>query len=81
MKIAGRIVFFMISSGYQPLSAKVATQPVRLFYRAFSDELNWGYRELMTLDELSAHLTRAGYRIEASFTLTAHNVVACRSIP
>ena len=27
LKIAGRIVFFMISSGYQPLSAKVATQP------------------------------------------------------
>ena len=28
LKIAGRIVFFMISSGYPPLSAKVATQPV-----------------------------------------------------
>ena len=27
LKIAGRIVFFMISSGYQPPSAKVATQP------------------------------------------------------
>ena len=26
LKIAGRIVFFMIASGYQPLSAKVATQ-------------------------------------------------------
>ena len=27
LKIAGRIAFFMISSAYQPLSAKVATQP------------------------------------------------------
>ena len=27
LKIAGRIVSFMISSGYQPPSAKVATQP------------------------------------------------------
>ena len=28
LKIAGRIVFFMISSGYQPPLAKVATQPI-----------------------------------------------------
>ena len=27
LKIAGRIIFFMISSSYQPPSAKVATQP------------------------------------------------------
>ena len=27
LKIAGRIVFFMIFSSYQPPSAKVATQP------------------------------------------------------
>ena len=27
LKIAGRIAFFMISSGYQPPLAKVATQP------------------------------------------------------
>ena len=30
LKIAGRIAFFMISSAYQPLSAKVATQPARI---------------------------------------------------
>ena len=29
LKIAGRIVFFMITSGYPPPSAKVATQPSR----------------------------------------------------
>ena len=29
LKIAGRVVFFMISSGYQSPSAKVATQPFR----------------------------------------------------
>ena len=28
LKIAGRIAFFMISSGYQPPLAKVATQPI-----------------------------------------------------
>ena len=72
---------FLKPGGLQISSCPRDCLAVRLFYRAFSDELNWGYRELMTLDELSAHLTRAGYRIEASFTLTAHNVVACRSIP
>ena len=31
LKIAGRIVFFMASSGYKPAAAKVATQPMRGF--------------------------------------------------
>lgn len=71
---------FLNPGGLQISSCPRDCLAVRLFYRAFSDELNWGYRELMTLDELSAHLTKAGYRVEAGFTLTAHNVVASRSI-
>ena len=51
---------------------------VRLFYRAFADELNVGYRELMTLDELGAQLERAGCRLEDRLALPAHNVVAYR---
>ena len=71
---------FLKPGGLQISSCPRDCLAVRLFYRAFSDELNWGYRELMTLDELSAHLTNSGYRIEAGFTLTAHNVLASRSI-
>ncbi len=51
---------------------------VRLFYRAFAEELNLGYRELMTLDELAFHVERSGCRIEASERLAAHNIVAYR---
>ena len=51
---------------------------VRLFYRAFSDELNLGYRELMSLGELSAHLEGAGCHVEDRFRLAAHNVVTWR---
>ncbi len=51
---------------------------VRLFYRAFSDELNLGYRELMSLSELSAHLEGAGCHVEDRFRLAAHNVVTWR---
>lgn len=71
---------FLKPGGLQISSCPRNRLAVRLFYRAFSDELNWGYRELMDLDELSGHLARAGYRIEDTFTLTAHNVVACRRV-
>ena len=36
LKIAGRIVFFMIASGYQAPSAKVATEPSCAFSRRFA---------------------------------------------
>ena len=37
VKIAGRIAFFMISSGYQPPSPKVATQPLKGGYDVPTD--------------------------------------------
>jgi hypothetical protein len=52
---------------------------VRLFYRAFADELNFGYRELMSLKELRAHVARGGCRVEAAYRLPAHNIVVYRS--
>ncbi len=51
---------------------------VRLFYRAFADELNTGYRELMTLPELTDRIESAGGTIETQLTLPAHNIVAYR---
>ena len=52
---------------------------VRLFYRAFADELNAGYRELMTLTELVERIEGAGGVVESQLTLPAHNIVAYRS--
>lgn len=69
---------FLKPGGLQICSCPRDRLTVRLFYRAFADELNVGYRELMTLGELGAHLERAGCRLEARLALPAHNVVAYR---
>ena len=70
---------FLRPSGVQICSCPRDRLAVRLFYRAFADELNFGYRELMSLNELSSHVERGGYRIEARHRLAAHNIVAYRS--
>ncbi len=72
---------FLRPSGLQICSCPRNRLGVRLFYRAFAEELNVGYRELMTLGELVALLQRAGCRIEDQYTLAAHNVVTYRRGP
>ena len=79
LALVRRIREFLRPGGLQICSCPRNRLSVRLFYRAFADELNVGYRELMTLDELVAHLERADCRIERRFRLAAHNVVAYRA--
>lgn len=69
---------FLKPSALQICSCPRDHLAVRLFYYAFAEELNMGYRELMTLDELVAVLQRAGCQIEDQHTLAAHNVVTYR---
>lgn len=69
---------FLKPNGIQISSCPRDCVSVRAFYRAFADELNFGYRELMTRRELTGHLQHAGYRVEESFTLAGHHVVASR---
>ena len=69
---------FLKPGGLQICSCPRDRLTVRLFYRAFADELNVGYRELMTLGELGTHLERAGCCLEDRLALPAHNVVAYR---
>lgn len=80
LALVRRIRQFLRPGGLQICSCPRDRPTVRLFYRAFADELNFGYRELMTLKELVAHLERAGCQIERKFRLAAHNVVAYRSL-
>ena len=70
---------FLKPGGLQICSCPRDRLAVRLFYRAFADELNVGYRELMTLKELTERIERAGGMIESQLMLPAHNVVAYRS--
>ena len=69
---------FLRPQGVQISSCPRDRLAVRLFYRAFSEELNFGYRELMTLGELSAHVERSGCQIEFRHRLPAHNIVVYR---
>ncbi len=72
---------FLKPSGLQISSCPRNRLVVRLFYRAFSDELNLGYRELMSLGELGAHLEAAGCHVGDRFKLAAHNVVTWKNAP
>ena len=69
---------FLKPGGLQICSCPRDRLAVRLFYRAFADELNVGYRELMTLSELAERIESAGGVIESRLTLPAHNIVAYR---
>ena len=69
---------FLKPDGIQISSAPRDRLAVRLFYRAFADELNVGYRELMTLRELTERIESAGAVVEDRVTLPAHNIVAYR---
>ena len=69
---------FLKPGGLQISSSPRDRLTVRLFYRAFADELNTGYRELMTLPELAERIEAAGGVIEHRVTLPAHNIVAYR---
>lgn len=69
---------FLSPDGVQICACPRDRLAVRLFYRAFSDELNFGHRELMTLKELAAHVETSGCRIETTHRLPAHNIVVYR---
>jgi len=69
---------FLKDDGLQISSCPRNTLAVRLFYRAFADELNFGYRELIKASQLKSHLEKAGFQVEKTFTLPAHNIVASR---
>lgn len=69
---------FLREDGIEISSCPRDTYAVRYFYWLFRDELNFGYRELMTLREFVAQLERGGYEVVATAKLPAHNVAAAR---
>ncbi len=70
---------FLKPGGLQLSSCPRNSLGVRLFYHAFRDEMNFGYRELMSLKEFRVHLEAGGYEILHMGTLPAHNIVVSRS--
>lgn len=58
---------FLRDDGVQISAVPRNTPGTRLFYWAFRDELNFGYRELMSPREHRAVLTRGGYEVLRTF--------------
>lgn len=69
---------FIKNGGVEITSTPRDTVLVRLWYYAFREEMNFGYRELLDLDEVQGYLRDAGLDIEKSIRLPAHNIVASR---
>ncbi len=66
---------FLRPGGVEVSSTPRNTVFVRLFYRAFRDEMNFGYRELLTLAEHRAILEAGGWVGRDAVTLPAHNII------
>lgn len=69
---------FLRPGGLEITSVPRDRLAVRVFYYAFQDELNFGYRELLTMPEFRALLERGGYEVLDAVELPAHNVCAAR---
>ena len=69
---------FLRPDGIEISSCPRDTKSVRTWYRLFHDEMNFGYRELHTLDEFLALLESGGFDVLEAVTTPAHNIAACR---
>jgi hypothetical protein len=62
--------------GLQISAAPRDAWPMRLFYRVFSDELNFGYRELMSIEELACVVMEGGLAPVAKMVTGSTCIVA-----
>jgi hypothetical protein len=63
--VLARFRDFLRDGGVQISAVPRDAFGTRAFYRAFGDELNFGYRELLEMDELEAALVRGGFEVLA----------------
>lgn len=69
---------FLAPGGVQISSVPRDCLALRIFYRAFRDELNFGYRELLTPVEHAARLEAGGFRVLDTFTMPTNCVAIAR---
>jgi hypothetical protein len=50
----------------------------RAWYYVMADALNYGYRELMTVDQLGLYATETGFSVERAGVIKAHNGLICK---
>ncbi len=64
------------ADGRQVSAVPRDTLSIRLFYSAFCDELNFGYRELMSMNEFVTELEKGGLAVQQKIA-TATTCLAC----
>jgi hypothetical protein len=80
VRLLAHMQSFLRPGGWQISSCPRDTALVRLFYRLFSDEVNFGYRELLTPPELAKRFSQGGYTVSSMAYLPAHSIVISRSL-
>ncbi|MEO6066479.1 MAG: hypothetical protein ABIQ41_00690 [Gemmatimonadales bacterium] len=51
----------------------------RAFYTVMADIMNFGYRELMTIEQLGLYAWENGFDVRRAGVIKAHNGLVCRS--
>lgn len=51
----------------------------RAFYTIMADLMNYGYRELMTVEQLGLYATENGFDVRRAGVIKAHNGIVCRA--
>lgn len=69
---------FLAPGGVEISSVPRDCLALRLFYRAFRDELNFGYRELLTPGEHAARLEAGGFQVLDRVTMPTNCVALAR---
>lgn len=77
-RLLQRLRRFLKPGGIEVSVAPRDVWSVRLFYRLFAEELNFGHRELLTLDEHRALLEAAGFEVVHARALPGATLVAGR---
>ena len=72
---------FIRPGGFQISSVPRDSPGNRLFYRAFADDVNFGYRELMSLEEFRSTIEMSGNKVIDSWGMTDSHVILSQKVP
>jgi hypothetical protein len=69
---------FLKPGGYAILTTPRNQLRTRAWYNVMADELNYGYRELMDVDQMGLYATENGFDILRAGVIKAHNGLICK---
>ncbi len=69
---------FVKPGGYVIITTPRDQLRSRAWYHVMADELNYGYRELMTVDQMGLYATENGFDVLRAGVIKAHNGLICK---